>query len=351
MHKNLKTLVVLIPGFPGNEDDSTCVPFPQAFVRNLKLLNPALHIIVLAFQYPFMQGVYEWNGVEVHAFDGRNRGKFRRILIWIKVWRVLKKIFQNANVVGILSFWLGESALIAKYAAAKYRVKSFTWLLGQDARINNHYVSMIKPKGESLIALSDFLADEFFRNHHIMPMHTIPSGVDRKMFPDLSPVRKFDLLAVGSLIPLKRYDLFIKMIAGLVKTYPDIKAIICGEGPGRESLRKLIEDFHLNDCVEMRGELKHEEVLRVMQDSKILVHPSSYEGFSTVCAEALYAGAQVVSFCKPMYIDFEHHHIVQTIEEMENKVEDLIKEKQSIVKRVLTFPIEEVCERISSLYI
>ena len=73
-------------------------------------------------------------------------------------------------------------------------------------------------------------------------------------------------------------------------------------------------------------------------------HPHSKE-------EALYAGVQVVSFCKPMDIDFEHHHIVMTIEEMKNKVEDLIKDKQSIVKRVLTFPIEEVCERISSLYI
>ncbi len=43
-----------------------------------------------------------------------------------------------------------------------------------------------------------------------------------------------------------------------------------------------------------------QQVLKRMQRSKIFVHPSAYEGFGVVCLEALYAGAQVVSFVKPM---------------------------------------------------
>jgi glycosyltransferase involved in cell wall biosynthesis len=106
----------------------------------------------------------------------------------------------------------------------------------------------------------------------------------------------------------------------------------------------------LKNQVELKGELNHSEILELMQKSKILVHPSSYEGFSTVCAEALYAGAQVVSYCKPMMTDFAQHHIVQTPEEMENKVKQLLSEENLNHDRVLTYPMYETCSRILSLY-
>jgi glycosyltransferase involved in cell wall biosynthesis len=350
MNWNNKTLIILIPGFPANEDDSTCVPFPQAFVKILKQLNPALNIKVLAFQYPFFGEVYEWHQVEVHAFNGRNRAGFRRVLLWMTIWQRLKKICGEDQVVGILSFWLGEAALMAKFAANKYRIKSYTWLMGQDARINNRYVSLVNPNQDSLIALSDFLVAEFYKNYKIRPANTIPPGIDMESFPVASSVRKIDILGVGSLIPLKRFDQLIKMLSRLRTYHPTIKAIICGEGPERAKLQKQIHDNDLMNQVELRGELNHEEILELMQGSKILVHPSSYEGFSTVCAEALYAGAQVVSYCKPMLIDFAQHHIVQTQEEMENKVEQLINEENPNHDRVLTYPMHETCSRILALY-
>ena len=350
MRKDRKCLIILTPGFPADEDDSTCVPFPQAFVKNLKLLNPSLRIVVLSFQYPFYEGIYQWHGVEVYAFNGRNKGKLNRLWIWRKVWVTLRKIFRTENVIGMLSLWLGETALIAKYATKKYGVKSFAWLLGQDARRNNRYVSMIKPKRETLIALSDFLADEFQRNYRISPLHIIPPGIDTKSFPARPSSRHIDILGVGSLIQLKQYDQFIKMIAILVKDYPGLKSVICGEGPDRKRLQQLIHDLHLNNHIELPGELKHEKILEIMQDARILLHPSSYEGFSTVCAEALYAGVQVVSYCKPMKVDFGHFHTVCTADEMKDKVAALLKEVDLNGDRVLTFPIEETCKSILSLY-
>jgi len=350
MSRDNKTLIILIPGFPANEDDSTCVPFPQAFAKNIKQTNPDLKIKVLAFQYPFSDGVYEWYGVEVHAFNGRNRGGFSRLLLWRTIWSRLKSICQEDQVMGILSFWMGESALIAKYAANKYHIRSFTWLMGQDARKNNRYVSIINPKRESLIALSDFLADEFYKNYRVRPANTIPPGIVIDSFPLKLSIRKIDILGVGSLIPLKQFDRLIKLVALLAKSNADIKAVICGEGPERKKLQQLIHEYNLRSQVELRGELDHGEILGLMRDSKILVHPSSYEGFSTVCAEALYQGAQVVSYCKPMHIDFDHQHIVRTEEEMENKVKELLNDKHLNQDRVLTYPIEETCYKILSLY-
>jgi glycosyltransferase involved in cell wall biosynthesis len=345
-----KTLIILIPGFPANEADSTCLPFPQDFVKHLKLLNPGLNIKVLAFQYPFFESVYEWHGVEVHAFNGRNKGGWRRLFLWRTIWRHLKKIFREEQVLGILSFWMGETALIAKFAAKKYGVRSFTWLMGQDARKNNRYVSITRLKSESLIALSDFLADEYYINYKIKPAKTIPPGIDVTSFPVQSMERKIDILGVGSLIPLKQFAQIIMLVAELAKSHPGIRAVICGEGPERGKLQQLIHNFHLTSQIELRGELDHDSILVIMGESRILVHPSAYEGFGIVFLEALYTGTQVVSYCKPMQIDFDHHHIVNTKEEMKEKLIELLDDKRLNHDSVLIYPIEETCKKILSLY-
>ena len=345
-----KTLIILIPGFPANEEDSTCLPFPQTFVKHLKLINPGLNIKVLAFQYPFFKSVYEWHGVEVHAFNGRNKGGFRRLFLWRTIWQRLKKICGEEEILGILSFWMGETALISKYAAKKYDLRSFTWLMGQDARKNNRYVSFARLQSESLIALSDFLADEYFRNYKIKPIVTIPPGIEVVPIPVKPKDRKIDILGVGSLIPLKQFDQLIVLVAGLADSHPGIRAVICGEGPERAKLQQLIQDFHLTGQIELRGELDHEKILEIMKETKILVHPSAYEGFGVVILEALYAGAQVVSYCKPMHTHFNHHHIVKTQEEMKKKLMELLDNKWLNHDPVLIYPIEETCKKILSLY-
>ncbi len=345
-----KTLIILIPGFPANEADSTCLPFPQTFVKHLKLLNPCLNIKVLAFQYPFFESVYEWHGVEVHAFNGRNKRGFRRLFLWTTIWRRLKKILQEEQTLGILSFWMGETALIGKYGAKKYSVRSFTWLMGQDARENNRYVSITRPKAESLIALSDFLADEYCKNYRIKPANTIPPGIDVASFPAKSKERKIDILGVGSLIPLKQFDQIIRLVAEIVDSHPGVRAVICGEGPERVKLQQLIHDFHLNNQIELRGEMDHDSILDIMGESRILVHPSLYEGFGIVFLEALYAGTQVISYCQPMHIHFNHHYTVKTQEEMKRKLLELLDNRMLNQDSVLIYPIEETCKKILSLY-
>jgi glycosyltransferase involved in cell wall biosynthesis len=345
-----KTLIILIPGFPAHEKDSTCLPFQQALVRHLKLLSPDLNIRVLAFQYPFFEGIYHWHAIEVHAFNGGNQGGFRRLLLWKAIWKRLRKIFREDQVLGILSFWMGETALIAKYAAKKYGVHSFIWLMGQDARKNNRYVSISRPMPQSLIALSDFLADEYHKNYKIKPAITIPPGIDVSSFPAVSRERKIDILGVGSLIPLKQFDQIIKLVAALADAYPGLRVVICGDGPEREKLQQLIQYFNLAGQIELLGELDHASILALMAKSRMLVHPSAYEGFGVVILEALYMGAHVVSYYQPMHIHFSHHHIVQTQEEMKKEVMNLLDNKQLNHDPVLIYPIEETCKKILSLY-
>src|SRR5207249_7347872 len=157
-------------------------------------------------------------------------------------------------------------------------------------------------------------------------------------------------LGVGSLIPLKQYEIFIKVIAEMKNQMPEIKAMIAGKGPERERLQSLIEKLGLEKNVTLAGELQYPEVLQLMQRSKVLLHPSSYEGFGCVCLESLYAGAHVISFCKPMNIDISNWHIVKNKKEMFIETLKLLQDEKTDYKTLLVYSLPDSVKKIINLF-
>src|SRR5690606_31012571 len=130
--------------------------------------------------------------------------------------------------------------------ARRRNLRHLCWILGQDARRKNHYARWFRPAQHELVALSDFLADEFNRNHGIRPAHIVPNAVDPMEFENNSASeRPVDILGVGSLIPLKRYDQFVEVIASLKKDFPTLRAVLCGKGPEEIMLREKILELDL----------------------------------------------------------------------------------------------------------
>lgn len=350
MIERKKTLVILSPGFPKNEADSTCIPPQQVFVRNLKLRYPSLNIIVLAFEYPFHPSFYQWNNISVISFGGANKGGLIRLNSWLHVWLTLKRLSRQHQLIGLLSFWMGDCAFVASKFAKKHSLKQFCWILGQDAKPGNKYFKWIKPKAEDLIALSDFIATEVKSNYSIMPARIIPVGIDLKLFGEPSRTRDIDILGAGSLIPLKLYSLLINMIAALHICFPDIRAVICGDGSERHLLESLIKDYGLEKNIQLIGELPHNAVLTLMQRTKVFAHPSSYEGLGMVCLEALYAGAQVVSFVRPMDQPIENWHFAKTPDDMLNILKCLLDDPFWNKGKVAPYVISDTCRKIMSLF-
>jgi glycosyltransferase involved in cell wall biosynthesis len=234
-----KTLVILTPGFPASEADGNCLPMQQSFVKALKENNPELHIIVLSFQYPYTKQTYTWFGIKIMSFNGQNKGGLARLLLRYKLYAALKKINSNNKIAGILSFWYNECAWVGKKFADKNNLKHFCWLLGQDARQNNNYPKSLKLKAGELVALSDFLRIEFEKNNGIRPAFVIPSGIDSTQFNTVTKEKDNDLLAAGSLIPLKQFEIFIALVAEIKKQIPTIKASLIGAGPEKIKLKTL----------------------------------------------------------------------------------------------------------------
>ncbi|MEO8886924.1 MAG: glycosyltransferase [Mucilaginibacter sp.] len=350
MENKLKTLVILTPGFPANEADSIFTPPQQIFVKALKDAYPSLNIIVLTFQYPAISKIYWWHGVKVISFGSPGNGRIHGLYTGLRVWLTLRRLNKKHHIIGLLSFWLGKCAFIGHNFAKKHHLKHYTWILGQDAKAGNKYVTRIKPAGESLIALSDFIVDEFSRNYNITPQHIIPVGIDTALFGNAPTVKDIDILGAGSLKPLKQYTIFLEVIAALKPRYPNIKVVIAGGGPQMKQLQQMIEALNIENQVTLPGWLDHDNILATMQRTKIFLHPSSYEGFGAVCLEALYAGAKVISFVKPMKAIIPNWYIAADRTEMLEMTQQLLADKNLNHQRVLPYIIQDNAKAMMQLF-
>ncbi len=343
-------LVILTPGFPKDEADTSCLPFLQDFILELNEQFPRLKLVILSFDYPFLATTYQWNGNDVISFNGWKKKNIRRYLKWLLVWRRLKKIIRNQTVVGLLSLWCGECAYLGNRFAKKNGLSHFCWIQGQDAKRENRFVSRIKPAAEELIAISDFNQKEFERNHGFRPGHVIPVGIKPVAIQNGNSLKDIEILGVGSLIPLKQYHLFVEVIHKISQYLPDVKAVLCGKGPEQRKLKLLIESDRLNENIRLTGELSHEKIMVMMKRSKVFLHPSNYEGLSVACLEALSSGCHVISFIKPMQYDIEHWHIVQSLEEMLTKALTILNDPNVVYNPVLPFIAKESVTKLLQLY-
>ncbi len=347
---NKTTLLVLSPGFPVNETDTTCLPAQQSLIRSFNQYFPEVQVIILTFEYPHTSQPYTWFGNEVIPFNGRNKGGIARWLRWIRIWVKLARLKRKYRIKGILSFWLGQCSLMGNYFGRLYGLKQFTWILGQDARKGNQYIKWISPNATSLIAMSDFLANELFNQYGVSPAYTISNGIDPALYPHVPLTRDIDIIGVGSLIPLKQYDIFIEVVRMLHQVIPNLKVILCGEGNERNRLSSLIQQYGLEDTITLTGEKTHTEVLQLMQRSKLMLHPSSYEGFSGACLEALYAGAHVISFQQPMNGWIRHWHLAADTASMKELTLQLLSTEDLPHDPVLPYTMEDTAKAFMELY-
>jgi glycosyltransferase involved in cell wall biosynthesis len=111
-----------------------------------------------------------------------------------------------------------------------------------------------------------------------------------------------DVIAVGNLIPLKQFDYYIKLLSKLQQKAA--KFVLIGGGPEEKNIRELIQQYQLEDSIELKGILNHEETLTLIAQSKVLVHPSEFEGFGMVIIEALLHKTAVLS--SPVGISYQN---------------------------------------------
>ncbi|MBC7696502.1 MAG: glycosyltransferase family 4 protein [Burkholderiales bacterium] len=343
------TVIIVTPGFPKDEQDTTCLPAFQQFALALKQNFSELTFVLISLQYPFKKGWYMWNGIAVHAIGGKNKKHIFGLNTKRLAMQKLNELKEIYTIKGLISLWCIDTALVANKFALRNNFKHLIWIIGQDAKPTNGFVKKIKPKPEQLIAMSDFLQEEFKKNHQIEPQHVITNGINPKMFEPLNVrERSIDILGAGSLIPLKNYNLFIEVIAEVVKQYPSLTVNIAGDGPEKNSLIDLIIQYKLQNNIELIGVKTHLETLSLMNQSKLFLHTSHYEGNSTVLMEALYSGCRVISTQKLSNDSVKNLHVKSIKTDLVNCILELLSKKNE-PERVTFNTMDDSAKKIMQL--
>lgn len=290
----------ITPGFASDENDLNCIPPMQLLARELLLQGVDLQIVTL--EYPFRGELYCWHGATVSPCNGQNRRWLKGRTLW-RAMRFCREILDTASshskgeIMAIHSFWLGWASGLGERLSRRYGLPHLTTLMGQDVLPQNRkfMYGLYPGRAARFAAVSDFQNDVFEKNTGMRAAHVIPWGLVESEIPaSLSSEKTLDVLGAGSLVPVKNWGKWLRVVALAVRAAPGLRAEIIGDGVERAKLERLARQLGLEGNVHFAGSLPRPEVLAKMQEAKILLHTAHYESFGYVLAEAAMNGCRVV---------------------------------------------------------
>lgn len=299
----LERLLFIVPGFPADEADTSCVPAVYTFVRGIARLHPHVEVRIVTMQYPYAADPYEWHGIRVSPAGGANRGGLGKIATWRRAWR--RVVEYPADI--IHSFWIGEATLLGALAARYLRCAHVATIGGRELRRPTPYSILLRQVPFRLVAGSVHASETAVGTLGRHADTVIPLGLSLDDIPSNEVNRDIDILFAGSLIPLKRAD----EVVIVARALPCARVVIAGDGPERGSLEQAAPPN-----LSFIGSRRREEILQLMSRSKVLLHPSEYESQGYVFLEALASGMHVV--CRDVGFpgDSQKVHLCDTTDEM-----------------------------------
>ena len=143
-----------------------------------------------------------------------------------------------------------------------------------------------KMKGKTVVLGVPFNAAQIFEKGYVAGTEMTKEKLDGY---------KSDLLFVGYLTDDKNPYEFIRIVEEVHKTHPDIRAVIVGGGDLGSECLSLIGKMGLSNNIRMVG-LQHNPYI-YMNQTKIMVAPSKFEGFGMAAVEAMAFGRPVLASC------------------------------------------------------
>ena len=122
-----------------------------------------------------------------------------------------------------------------------------------------------------------------------------PPGVDPRFSPGGRRSRTPLVVAVGRLVPVKRFDVLLRTLAKVKVDHPDLEAVIIGEGYERPQLESLREELGAADWVRMPGRVSDDDLVSWYRRAWVVASSSQREGWGMTLTEAAACGTPSVA--------------------------------------------------------
>jgi glycosyltransferase involved in cell wall biosynthesis len=121
-------------------------------------------------------------------------------------------------------------------------------------------------------------------------VHVVPPGVDARFRPAADPEAARSahplVVAVGRLMPVKRFDALVEAVAGVRERHPCLELVVVGEGAERERLEDLVAARDAHDWVRLPGRVSDDELVALYRRAWVVASASVAEGWGMTLTEA-----------------------------------------------------------------
>ncbi len=320
------------PRFPG---DGTA-PFVQSICEHLVKLghlievvapyDPAVrkqisgHVVMHWFRYTLVKRWHIMGYAKSLVGDNHFRGGVFFLLpfyLGAQFWCTLRvALKQKAEL--IHAHWLLPNGLVGMWAAYLLHIPLVVSLHGSDvfvaqrnwlfrcvARWVLRCATVVTACSEDLYRSALSLGASMDR------VRLITWGVDHFRFhPQIPPLSRsefglreddFVVIALGRIVPKKGFDILVRALPLLLKSYPNVHIVIGGDGVQREELLRLAAELKVSEHLHMPGQISWDRVPAFLAMGDVFVLPSkrdtsgNSDGLPTVLLEAMALGKPIVA--------------------------------------------------------
>ncbi len=143
-------------------------------------------------------------------------------------------------------------------------------------------------RGTPIVTLSSSSRQAILDHLRFRPeqVHVVEPGVDDLYQPGPQRSARPLVVAVGRLVPYKRFDRLIEVLVDLRQRHPDLEAVIAGEGQERGALEQLVGRHGAQDWLTLPGRISDAALVDLYQRAWVLASTSAYEGWGLTITEA-----------------------------------------------------------------
>ena len=148
-----------------------------------------------------------------------------------------------------------------------------------------------------IVTLSNSSKDELIKKLHLPARNitVVPPGIDASFSPGGTRSPEPLVVAVGRLVPVKRFDRLINALATVRTRQPALRAVIVGEGYEREALQAQVRELGAEDWISMPGRVEAAELIDLYRRAWVLASASAHEGWGMTITEAAACGTPAVA--------------------------------------------------------
>jgi glycosyltransferase involved in cell wall biosynthesis len=291
-------IAIIIPGGIGTGKNNIGVPVLEQIIGLL-----SVHFSITVFQLYNRNEDYRVQGFEL--IDVYSRNPFVKIIKFVFVfWNKQRKV----KFAAIHGFWAMPNGFLAVVMGKIFGIKTIVSVLGGDAialpEINygqlrsalyRRLIFWTLRQANEVNALTQYLVNNLRQAGFVRSdIKIIPWGIDTTAFSFRKKTvqEPWQFLHIASFHPVKDQETLLRAFKLISDKIP-AQLTLVGEGSSESQVRSLIDDFELQNSVNVLGLLPYDKLPALYHHADILLHTSLSEGQCEVVTEAMSCGVLV----------------------------------------------------------